>query len=465
MHTDAPSTAAPFMKPRMDVEARATGPAGRAPRVAVVHDWLYTLGGAEKVLRSILRCFPQADLHCLFDVLDEEGRREIGHERAVTSFLQRMPRIARNHRLYLPLMPLAIEQLDLSRYDLVISSSFAVAKGVITGPDQLHVSYVHSPMRYAWDLQHRYLQEARLQTGPKSWAARLLLHRMRIWDARTASGVDRYIANSNFVARRLRKIYGRGAAVIHPPVHVPERPPATPKGDFFLTASRLVPYKNTRVIVEAFARLPGERLIVVGDGPDHARLKASAGPNVDLLGFVGDAELRGLMASARAFVFAAEEDFGIAPVEAQALGTPVIALGRGGALETVVARGPGATGLLFDEPEPAQVASAVERFIAEEARFSPEACFRNAGRFSQARFEREFRRYVDAAYAEFVAGCLATHAGGAPAETNPERGWDGADEDLRAAPVPGFGATAASGAASGAACAPPVRATIQPVCP
>ena len=383
---------------------------GQAPRVAVVHDWMYTLGGAEKVLRSILRCFPGADLHCLFDVMGEEERQSVGYERSVTSFLQRMPRIARNHRIYLPLMPLAIEQLDLRRYDLVISSSSAVAKGVITGPDQLHVSYVHSPMRYAWDLQHQYLRESGLEHGAKSWAARLLLHRMRLWDTRTASGVDQYIANSNFVARRLRKIYGCRATVIYPPVNVPDRLPGLPRGDFFLTASRLVPYKNARVIMEAFARMPGQKLVAAGEGPEYARLKALAGPNVQMLGFVEDGELRRLMATARAFIFAAEEDFGITPVEAQAMGTPVLALGRGGALETVVTTGTHATGLLFDEAEPAAIAAAVERFITEEARFSPEACFRNARRFSVERFEDEFRRYVDEAYADFTAGCQATHA-------------------------------------------------------
>lgn len=396
----------------------ATGPgfeAGRhRPRVAVVHDWLYTLGGAEKTLRSILRCFPQAELHCLFDVLGEEDRRWLGCGRAVTSFLQHMPGIARNHRHYLPLMPLAIEQLDLRRYDVVISSSFAVAKGVLTGPDQLHVSYVHSPMRYAWDLQHQYLQEAKLQRGARGGLARLLLHRMRVWDTRTANGVDSYVCNSAFVARRIRKLYGRRAEVIHPPVQIPDRLPDVPKGDFFLTASRLVPYKNVRVIVEAFARLPGQRLLVAGSGPDHDRLKALAGGNVQMLGFVDDATLRRLMAAARAFVFAAEEDFGIAPVEAQASGTPVIALGRGGALETVVAHGEDATGLLFAEPDPAQVARAVERFIAEEGRFSPAACRRNAARFSQERFEREFREWVGSAYAAFEAERRTTHAGASP---------------------------------------------------
>ena len=385
-------------------------PAEAAPRVAVVHDWLYTLGGAEKVLRSILRCFPQADLFCLFDVLGEADRRQIGYDRAATSFLQHMPGIARNHRRYLPLMPLAIEQLDLRGYDLVISSSFAVAKGVLTGPDQLHVSYVHSPMRYAWDLQLQYLHEAGLDRGLKSGLARLLLHRMRIWDVRTASGVDRYVANSAFVARRVRKLYGCQAKVIHPPVRVPEQLQGLARGDFFLTASRLVPYKNVRVLVEAFARLPGQRLVVAGCGPEYERLQALAGSNVEMIGFVDDDTLRRLMATARAFVFAAEEDFGIAPVEAQALGTPVIALGRGGALETVVTQGENATGLLFAGPEPAQVAAAVERFIAEEARFSPEACRRNAARFSEERFEREFRDWVNSAYAVFRTECAATHA-------------------------------------------------------
>ncbi len=392
------------------VDVKSAARLGAIPRVAVVHDWLYTFGGAEKTLRSILRCFPQADLHCLFDVLSEEDRRRIGCNRVMTSFLQRMPRIARNHRHYLPLMPLAIEQMDLRRYDLVISSSFAVAKGVLTGPDQLHVSYVHSPMRYAWDLQHQYLHESQLERGLKSGLARLLLHKMRIWDVRTASGVDHYIANSAFVARRMRKLYGRRAEVIYPPVRVPEQPSRLPKGNFFLTASRLVPYKNVRVLVEAFAQLPGQKLVVAGHGPDYKRLRALAGPNVEVLGFVDDEALRRLMATARAFLFAAEEDFGIAPVEAQAMGTPVVALGRGGALETVISEGENATGLLFAEPEPAQVAAAVERFIAEEGRFSPEACRRNAARFSEQRFEREFRDRVNSAYAAFKSECAVTHA-------------------------------------------------------
>jgi glycosyltransferase involved in cell wall biosynthesis len=372
-------------------------------RVAVVHDWLYTVGGAERVLQAILRCYPRADLHCLFDLMEEPGRRLIGYERSITSFLQRMPLLRRHHRLFLPLMPLAIEQLDLRGYDLVISSSYAVAKGVLTGPDQLHVSYVHSPMRYAWDLQGQYLRESRLQSGLSSWAARLLLHRMRLWDVRTAAGVDRYVANSRFVARRIHKLYGRQASVIHPPVRVPDEPPCLARQGFFLTASRLVPYKNTRAIVAAFTDLlPRERLVVAGTGPEAARLRAVAGPNVEMAGWVDDARLRELMARAAAFVFAAEEDFGIVAVEAQAMGTPVIALGRGGARETVVADGPAPTGLFFLSPEPAGIAAAVRRFLAQPGKFRPAACHANAIRFNEDRFAREFRALVDDAYAAFA---------------------------------------------------------------
>lgn len=254
----------------------------------------------------------------------------------------------------------------------MISSSHAVAKGVITGPDQLHVSYVHSPMRYAWDLQHQYLREAGLDHGLRSVLARALLHRMRLWDSRTANGVDDYVANSRFVARRIRKLYGRQAAVIYPPVSVPPALPRWPKERFFLTASRLVPYKNTRAIVEAFRELPDETLLVAGTGPELSRLKAIATPNVKFLGFVEQSKLEQLMGQARAFVFAAEEDFGIVVVEVQGQGTPVIALGRGGALETVIGDGPDATGLFFPASTPGAIANAVRKFAEREAVFGPE---------------------------------------------------------------------------------------------
>jgi len=289
-------------------------------KVAIIHDWLYTIGGAERVLSAIIRCLPNAAVYTLFDTLTDNQRAEIGYFQPQTSFLQRMPAISSRHRLYLPLMPLAVEQFDLSNYDLVVSSSHAVAKGVLTGPDQLHLSYVHSPMRYAWDLQHEYLRESGLEKGVRSWMARLLLHRMRMWDIRTAHGVDGWMANSHFVARRIRKTYGRKAVVISPPVQVPGNPPVSCKADYFLTASRLVSYKNVRSIVEAFGRLREHKLVIVGDGPQRAALQRLATRNVEFCGYVPDLELRKLMREARAFIFAAKEDFGITPVEAKARG-------------------------------------------------------------------------------------------------------------------------------------------------
>ena len=280
---DNKSAATPQLAPNLVSDHRAVSVLHNRPkmRVAVVHDWLYVFGGAERVLHSILRCLPGADVFTLFDILSNEDRERVGYTKAHTSFLQRMPAIARRHRLYLPLMPFAIEQFDLSGYDLVVSSSYAVAKGVITGPNQLHLAYVHSPMRYAWDLQHQYLAETHLTRGVKSILARLLLHRMRVWDSRTAHGVDAYMVNSHFVARRVRKTYGRAARVIYPPVRVPaSEPPLQGGKGFFLVASRLVPYKNVRAIVEAFQELPQQHLVVVGSGPELERLKSIAGSNV-----------------------------------------------------------------------------------------------------------------------------------------------------------------------------------------
>ena len=372
-------------------------------RVAIVHDWLYVLGGAERVLRSMLRCFPQADLFTLFDVLPPASRAWIGYDRATTSFMQRLPGIAKRHRSYLPLMPFAIEQFDVSGYDVVISSSYAVAKGVLTGPDQVHIAYVHSPMRYAWDLQHQYLREGNLSRGLKGAAARFFLHHMRTWDTRTSHGVSAYAVNSSFIARRVKKAYGREAEVIHPPVAVPETLTQRPRGTEFLAASRLVPYKNLRAVVEAFALLPHERLVVAGTGPEEARLRALAGPNVRFAGFVPDDELRRLMGTCRAFLFAAEEDFGIIPVEAMGEGAPVIALGRGGVRETIVTEGPGRTGVFFDEPSAASIAAAVRAFITSGELFHPGAAHSQALRFATPIFERDFKNFVEREMATLAA--------------------------------------------------------------
>lgn len=347
------------------------------------------------MLREILQCYPDADVYTLFNALTPDDERKIGCHTIRTSFLQRAPLIQTRHRMYLPLMPFAIEQFDLSAYDLVISSSYAVAKGVLTGPDQVHVSYVHSPMRYAWDMQHKYLRESGYARGVKSLLARMMLHRMRVWDTRTANGPDAIVANSAFVGRRVRKVYGREAHVIYPPVRLPTTPVDAPRGSHFLAASRLVPYKNMDVVVGAFRHLPDLKLIVAGDGPEAQRLRALAGPNVSFAGFVSDDHLRHLMATARAFIFAAEEDFGIISVEAQSEGTPVLALGRGGSRETVNVTPPQRTGLFFGSPDAESIADCVRTFVAQEHSFSRAACRANASRFSAERFRAEFSAFVE----------------------------------------------------------------------
>lgn len=371
---------------------------GRFGRVAVVHDWLVTYAGSERVLGQILDMWPDAELFSLVDFFPEDERDVLGGKRANTSFIQRLPRARTAFRSYLPLMPIAIEQFDLSAFDLVISSSHAVAKGVITSPNQVHVSYVHSPIRYAWDLQHQYLTQAGAVRGLKSLAARAVLHYMRIWDQRTANGVDAFVANSAFIGRRIRKIYGCDAQVVYPPVDIERFGLGERRDDFYLVASRMVPYKRIPLIVEAFSQMPDRQLVVIGDGPDFERAKALAGPNVTLLGYQPSAALIDYMQRARAFVFAAEEDFGISVVEAQASGTPVVAFGRGGALETVIESSDPrfGTGVFFHEQSVASIVDAIARFEAH-APFDPEVCRLNAERFSVERFRREFLRIVDQA--------------------------------------------------------------------
>lgn len=373
-------------------------------KVALVHDWLVTYGGAERVLEQMLECFPAADLYSLVDVLPHGERHFLRGRHVHVSPLQRLPFVRTRYRSYLPVMPLAVEQFDLAGYDLVLSSSHAIAKGVLTGPNQLHLSYCHSPMRYAWDMQHQYLRESKLDRGMRGVAARYLLHRLRRWDARTAAGVDQFAANSQYIARRIRKAYGRESVVIYPPVDVDGFATAGGKDDFYVTASRLVPYKRVDLVVQAFAGMRGRRLVVIGGGPEEARIRAAAPPNVTVLGQQPIDVLRDHLQRARAFVFAAEEDFGIAPVEAQACGTPVIAFGRGGACETV--RGldaPAPTGLLFAEQSAAAIRDAVAEFERSESRITRHACRTNALRFAPERFREELLAFVRAASGEGTA--------------------------------------------------------------
>nr|WP_241018978.1 glycosyltransferase family 4 protein [Paraburkholderia sp. Tr-20389] len=366
-----------------------------AVKVAIVHDWLVVSGGAEKVLQNIIECFPNADLFSLVDFM--EDRACIKGKPVNTSFIQRLPFARKRYRAYLPLMPIAIEQLDLSAYDLVISSSHAVAKGVLTGPNQMHVSYVHSPIRYAWDLQHQYLRESHLTAGLKSAMARVLLHYIRGWDSRSANGVDHLLANSKFIARRIRKAYQRDATVIYPPVDLSHMPLREKKDDFYVTASRMVPYKRIDLIVKAFSQTPERRLVVIGDGPDMKKVKAAAGDNVTILGHQPFDVLVDHLQRARAFVFAAEEDFGISVVEAQACGTPVVAFGRGGALESVLGlprERP--TGVFFKEQTTESLLEAVDRFEKYSGLFDARQCRRNAERFSSERFKTALMSFIDA---------------------------------------------------------------------
>lgn len=372
-------------------------------RVAIVHEWFVNYAGSERVVEQMLKCFPQADLFAVVDFLSENERGFIMNKPVKTTFIQSLPLARTQYRNYLPLMPLAIEQLDLSSYDVILSSSHAVCKGVLTGPDQLHISYVHSPIRYAWDLQHQYLHESGLRDGLKSILARFLLHKIRQWDVRTANGVDLFLANSEFIARRIMKTYRREAEVMYPPVDVASFDLQTCKEDFYLTACRMVPYKKTELIVDAFNEMPERQLVVIGDGPNLDLVARKAGPNVRVLGYQSFSVLKATMQKAKAFVFAAEEDFGIAPVEAQACGTPVIAFGKGGALETVRPLGGDApTGVFFEEQTVASIRAAVLRFEAVADTIDPLACRENALRFSEERFRAEFSKRVTRSHEEFL---------------------------------------------------------------
>ncbi len=365
-------------------------------RVAIIHDWLVVYGGAERVLRGLIALYPDCDVYSVVDFLPDAQRHFLYGKRAKTTFIQKLPFARKKYRSYLPLMPFAIEQFDLSEYDLVISSSYAVAKGVITGPDQAHICFCHSPIRYAWDMQHQYLQQSGLTRGLKSLAARLILHYIRIWDVRTAVGVDKFVGNSAYIARRIQKIYRREAYIVNPPIDIDAFSMQPVKEDFYFTASRMVPYKRIDLIVEAFASMPQRRLIMIGDGPEMERVRKLAGPNVTLLGYQDNEVLRDHMQRARAFIFAAEEDFGIVAVEAQACGTPVIAFGKGGSLETVVGLDdPGGklpTGVFFESQTVQALVQAVERF--ETTTISPQVCRLWSEKFSTENFRARWQAVV-----------------------------------------------------------------------
>ncbi|ELW9388775.1 glycosyltransferase family 4 protein [Klebsiella pneumoniae] len=364
--------------------------------IGIVADWLVTYAGAERVIKEFVDLYPDSELYSVVDFLSDESREHFHGKKAKTTFIQNLPSSKKKYQKYLPLMPLAIEQLDVSSHDVILSSSHAVAKGILTGPDQLHISYVHSPIRYAWDLQHQYLREANLSNGIKGFLAKWILHNIRVWDNRTANGVDHFVANSKFISRRIKKVYGRDAEVIYPPVDVDRFLLNENKDDYYFTASRLVPYKRIDLIVEAFSHMPNKKLVVIGDGSEMNKIKSKATKNIEILGYQENSVMQEHMRKAKAFVFAAEEDFGITPVEAQACGTPVIAFGKGGTLETVRPVGvTKPTGLFFDKQDVSSVIEAVTKFDNLIDKVDPIDCRNNAVRFSRERFHFEMKSCIE----------------------------------------------------------------------
>lgn len=364
-------------------------------KVAIVHDWLTTWAGAEKALAELLNCFPQAEIFTIVNFLEEGAIPALNRHVIHTSFIQRMPWARTRYRHYLPMMPLAVEQFDLKGFDLILSSSHAVAKGVISDPSAVHICYCYSPMRYAWDMQHQYLRQSGQEKGVMSWLMRWQLHRLRQWDYISAQRVDHFIAISNYIKRRIETFYRREADVIYPPVDVDKFCPDRPREHFYLTASRMVPYKRIDLVIEAFNKMPDKQLIVIGDGPDYAKLAALAGSNVTMMGYQPDSVLVDHLERSQAFLFMAEEDFGILPVEAQAAGAPVIGYGVGGVAETTLNN---VSGLWVKEQSSDALMACVEHFEASKrldpTLFSPKVCRQNAERFTTANFVQAIQSLV-----------------------------------------------------------------------
>ena len=372
---------------------------------ALIHDWYTVYGGAERCVESFTNIWDDFDHFSLIDDLSDPHRELIlKGKKTKNSFIQKLPFWKKKYRTYLPLFPFAIEQFDLSDYELILSSSSSVAKGVLTKPSQLHIAYVYSPVRYAWDLYHQYLKESKLDSGVKGLIAKYFLFKLRAWDFSTANRPDHYIAISHFVAKRIKKVYNKKALVIYPPVDTDSFTLTTETSDYYITCSRMVPYKKIDLIVEAFSKT-NKKLIVIGDGPDFKKIKKLASSNVELKGYVEKDEMLDIIKRAKAFIFAAEEDFGIAPIEAQACGVPVIAYGKGGALETIIGVSSdenfddkSVTGVFFKEQTSSSLLEAVNYFEKNKASFDRKIIRKNAERFSKDRFEKEFKETIETLY-------------------------------------------------------------------
>jgi glycosyltransferase involved in cell wall biosynthesis len=380
-------------------------------KVALVHDWLTGMRGGERVLEALCGLYPEADLYTLLHVRNRLSG-VIEGMRIKTSCVQRLPGISKYYRYYLPFFPAAIERFDLRGYDLIISSSHCVAKGVLPMPGALHISYCHTPMRYVWDVHFDYFKDS--GKGLKNFLVSALVNYLRIWDVTSSQRVDEFVANSRFVQQRIKKYYRRESTVIHPPVNCDYFQPSkeSKAGDYFLMVTALVPYKRVDLAIDAFNRL-GKPLLIVGDGQGRKELKKRAGKNIEFLGWQGDEKIRECYQGCRALIFPGKEDFGITPVEAQACGKPVIAYGDGGILETVrpfpLERQP--TGVFFDQPTAESLIQAVDLFERNRDRFDPQAIRTHAFRFDQENFRVKIRSFVEEKYQAF---CVSSVRGGLP---------------------------------------------------
>lgn len=366
-------------------------------KVAYIQDWLIDLAGSEQVLKYMMQIF-DGEIFTL--VCDRKKLQNSFFEdkNITTSFIQKLPFAKKKYQNYLAFFPLAIEQFNLSNYDTIISSSHAVAKGVLTKSNQLHICYCHTPIRYAWDMYHEYLNTTNLNKGIKGIIAKLILHYIRLWDYSTANRVDYFIANSNYVAQRIKKIYNKNADVIHPPVETDLFEFESNKDSYYLTVSRLVPYKRIDLIAEAFTFLKDRKLVIIGQGSEMEKIKKIATPNIEILGYQPFDIMKDYLKKAKAFIFAAEEDFGIVPVEAQACGTPVIAYGKGGVRDSVIEN---KTGIFFKNQTPTSLVEAIKQFEAKENSFDLNFIKEHAEKFSVNNFKNKFENYIKAKYDEF----------------------------------------------------------------
>jgi glycosyltransferase involved in cell wall biosynthesis len=370
---------------------------GKKMKVAIIYDWLVWMGGGERCLEIFCELFPDATIYTLLYYPDKITSDTIKHSKIETSFIQKMPFAKHVYRKYLPLFPTAIEQFDLRGYDLILSFSHCVAKGVITPPDTCHISYCCTPMRYAWDFYHEYFSNGHAGHGLSKFFIPFLINYLRTWDVVSANRVDHYIAISNYVKTKIEKYYNRSADLIYPPANTDfYLPVKDPKRNFYLIVSRLVPQKRIDLAIKAFNELSSLSLVIVGTGPELSYLKSIAKPNIKFLGWQSDETIREYYANAKAFLMPGEEEFGITPLEAQACGTPVIAFNKGGAVETVVDN---ETGVLFEPHTVPALINAIKKI--DSVKFNPAKIREWALKFSRENFKTNLKNYIDQKYTQF----------------------------------------------------------------